>query len=72
MGIQDTVEQVNMNYYYLRINEKAAQLNKSVYIILSTENDGDADMYVSLQPNSDLIHQSGWIKPSTTIYDYKS
>ena len=48
MGIQDTVEQVNMNYYYLRINEKAALLNKPVYIILQTENDGDADMYVSL------------------------
>lgn len=72
LGIQDTVEQINMNYYYIRINEKAANTNKPVFIILSSNNDGDADMYVSLQPNSDLIQQNSWIKPSTTSYDFKS
>jgi hypothetical protein len=55
LGIQDTVEQINMNYYYIRISEKTAQSNKPVYIILSTNSEGDADMYVSLQQNSDLI-----------------
>ena len=55
LGIQDTVEQINMNYYYIRISEKTAQSNKPVYIILSTNSEGDADMYVSLQKNSDLI-----------------
>jgi hypothetical protein len=61
-----------MNYYYIRINEKTANSNKPVYIILSSNNDGDADMYVSLQPNSDLIQQNSWTKPSTTSYDFKS
>lgn len=55
LGIQDTVEQINMNYYYIRISEKTAQSNKPVYIILSTNSEGDADMYISLQQNSDLI-----------------
>ena len=55
LGIQDTVEQINMNYYYIRISEKTARSNKPVYIILSTNSEGDADMYVSLQQNSDLI-----------------
>lgn len=55
LGIQDTVEQINMNYYYIRISEKTAQSNKPVYIILSTNSEGDADMYVYLQKNSDLI-----------------
>lgn len=55
LGIQDTVEQINMNYYYIRISEKTAQSSKPIYIILSTNSEGDADMYVSLQQNSDLI-----------------
>ena len=37
-----------MNYYYIRIHEKYIKSSKPIYIILTTDNDGDADMYVSL------------------------
>lgn len=72
LPVQSTIEQINFNYYYLTLNEKSVVSNRPVYIVLTTNDEGDADMYVSLQENSDLIEKANWTRPTTTSYDFKS
>lgn len=45
--------------------------NQPIFIVLNTQI-GDADLYIKLQTNSNLIKKSKWELPTTIDYDYKS
>jgi hypothetical protein len=66
--ITDSVGENSMNYYYIPIEEN---LGKPVYIVLSSTQ-GDADLFVTMQPNSNLVRKEDWTLPTAQTYDFKS
>ena len=68
------MEKKQANFYYIALSENhldRMDREKPLFVVLSASV-GDAELFIRLQRNSDLIDKSEWALPSAAEYDFES
>ena len=60
-----------MNHYFIAVTEEHLRDDQQINVVLNTVL-GDADLYIGMQENQNLISKNEWKLPTALDYEIKS